>query len=266
MAELCFAAPHVLHMPRAGSAQRDAAQVAAKRGRRDDRLVAAHRFEEVYEVASVSYRTWTVTPGLAKSKRFPVVMRLCRRVEATWRRETQRKVEGKPQGTHSMERAVFIPEWTGATRGVRISVTVEKLKHGPRLPPDAKALGRRFAGYGAGGGRSDAGSAAGGGWPRRGGKRKWRCGPNPVRRVILNNFFVLPGGGGDGWCRRHSSTMVTRHYVLWVQQCPRLCTVVSSTVWMTVRGGGRRCVGFGWAKQQVPSPWGENQFKLKFMQ
>ena len=72
---------------------------------------------------------------------------------------------------------------------------------------------------------------------------------------------VLPGGGGDGWCRRHSSTMVTRHYVLWVQQCPRLCTVVSSTVWMTVRGGGRRCVGFGWAKQQVPSPWGENQFK-----
>ena len=73
--------------------------------------------------------------------------------------------------------------------------------------------------------------------------------------------FVLPGGGGDGWCRRHSSTMVTRHYVLWVQQCPRLCTVVSSTVWMTVRGGGRRCVGFGWAKQQVPSPWGENQFK-----
>ena len=73
---------------------------------------------------------------------------------------------------------------------------------------------------------------------------------------------VLPGGGGDGWCRRHSSTMVTRHYVLWVQQCPRLCTVVSSTVWMTVRGGGRRCVGFGWAKQQVPSPWGENQFKL----
>ena len=62
-------------------------------------------------------------------------------------------------------------------------------------------------------------------------------------------------------CRRHSSTMVTRHYVLWVQQCPRLCTVVSSTVWMTVRGGGRRCVGFGWAKQQVPSPWGENQFK-----
>ena len=58
------------------------------------------------------------------------------------------------------------------------------------------------------------------------------------------------------------STMVTRHYVLWVQQCPRLCTVVSSTVWMTVRGGGRRCVGFGWAKQQVPSPWGENQFKL----
>ena len=73
--------------------------------------------------------------------------------------------------------------------------------------------------------------------------------------------FVLPGGGGDGWCRRHSSTMVTRHYVLWVQQCPRLCTVVSSTVWMTVRGGGRRCVGFGWAQQQVPSPWGENQFK-----
>ena len=131
---------------------------------------------------------------------------------------------------------------------------------------DAKALGRRFAGYGAGGGHSDAGSAAGGGWPRRGGKRKWRCGPNPVRRVILNNFFVLPGGGGDGWCRRHGSTMVTRHYVLWVQQCPQLCTVVSSTVWMTVRGGGRRCVGFGWAKQQVPSPWGENQFKLKFMQ
>ena len=140
MAELCFAAPHVLHMPRAGSAQRDAAQVSAKRGRRDDRLVAAHRFDEVYEVASVSYRTWTVTPGLANSKRFPVVMRLCRRVEATWRRDTQRKVEGKPQGTHSMERAVFIPEWTGATRGVRISVTVEKLKHGPRLPPGTQRL------------------------------------------------------------------------------------------------------------------------------
>ena len=80
------------------------------------------------------------TPGLANSKRFPVVMRLCRRVEATWRRETQRKVEGKPQGTHSMERAVFIPEWTGATRGVRISVTVEKLKQGPRLPPGTQRL------------------------------------------------------------------------------------------------------------------------------
>ena len=79
-----FAAPRALHMPRAGGAQRDAAQVAAKRGRRDDRLVAAHRFEEVSAVASVSYRTWTVTPELAKSKRFPVVMRICRRVEAAW--------------------------------------------------------------------------------------------------------------------------------------------------------------------------------------
>ena len=26
-------------------------------------------------------------------------------------------------------------------------------------------------------------------------------------------FFVFLGGGGDGWCRRHSSTMFTRHYV-----------------------------------------------------
>ena len=135
-----FAAPRALHMPRAGGAQRDAAQVAAKRGRRDDRLVAAHRFEEVSAVASVSYRTWTVTPELAKSKRFPVVMRICRRVEAAWQRETQRKVEGKPQGTHSMERAVFIPEWSGATHGVRVSITVEKLKHGPRLPPGTQRL------------------------------------------------------------------------------------------------------------------------------
>ena len=47
----------------------------------------------------------------------------------------------------------------------------------------------------------------------------------------------------------------------WVQQCPRLCTVVSSATWMAVRGGGRRCMGFGGAKQQVPSPWGEKQFK-----
>ena len=52
----------------------------------------------------------------------------------------------------------------------------------------------------------------------------------------------------------------------WVQQCPRLCTVVSSAAWMAVRGGGRRCMEFGGAKQQVPSPWGEKQFKLKFMQ
>ena len=65
---------------------------------------------------------------------------LCRRVEATWQRETQRKVEGKPQGTHSMERDVFIPEWTGATHGVRVSVTVEKLKRGPRLPPGTQRL------------------------------------------------------------------------------------------------------------------------------
>ena len=79
-------------------------------------------------------------------------------------------------------------------------------------------------------------------------------------------FFVFLGGGGDGWCRRHSSTMVTRHYVFWVQQCPRLCTVVSSAAWMAVRGGGRRCMGFGGAKQQVPSPWGGKQFKPKFMQ
>ena len=47
----------------------------------------------------------------------------------------------------------------------------------------------------------------------------------------------------------------------WVQQCPRLCTVVSSAAWMAVRGGGRRCMGFGGPKQQVPSPWGEKQFK-----
>uniref|UniRef100_A0A6T2CVQ2 Uncharacterized protein n=1 Tax=Eutreptiella gymnastica TaxID=73025 RepID=A0A6T2CVQ2_9EUGL len=67
-------------------------------------------------------------------------MRICRRVEAAWQRETQRKVEGKPQGTHSMERAVFIPEWTGATHGVRVSITVEKLKHGPRLPPGTQRL------------------------------------------------------------------------------------------------------------------------------
>ena len=85
-------------------------------------------------------------------------------------------------------------------------------------------------------------------------RRRWRLSVSCFVFVC----FVLPG---DGWCHRHSSTMVTRHYVLWVQQCPRLCTVVSSTVWMTVRGGGRRCVGFGWAKQQVPSPLGENQFK-----
>ena len=78
---------------------------------------------------------------------------------------------------------------------------------------DAKALGRRFAGYGAGGGRGDAGSAARGGWARRGGKRKWRCGPASVRRVVLSIFFVFLGGGGDGWCRRHNSKMVTRHYV-----------------------------------------------------
>ena len=127
-------------MPRSGGAQRDAAQVAAKRGRRDDRLVAAHQFDEVSEVASTSYRTWTITPELAKSKHFPVVMRICRRVEAAWQCETQRKVEGKPQGTHSMERAVFIPEWSGAAHGVRVSITVEKLKHGPRLPPGAQRL------------------------------------------------------------------------------------------------------------------------------
>ena len=35
---------------------------------------------------------------------------------------------------------------------------------------------------------------------------------------LLPGCFL--GGGGDGGCRWHSSKMVTRHYVLWVQQCP----------------------------------------------
>ena len=48
-----FTAPHALHMPRAGGAQRDAAQVAAKRGRRDDRLWAAGSPAMVRAVAAV---------------------------------------------------------------------------------------------------------------------------------------------------------------------------------------------------------------------
>ena len=109
---------------------------------------------------------------------------------------------------------------------------------------DAKALGRRFAGYGAGGGRGDAGSVARGGWARRGGKRQWRCGPTSVRRVILSIFFVFLGGGGDGWCRRHSSTMVTRHYVFGfsnvhsttVHCCLVCCVDGSEGRWKEVHG------------------------------
>ena len=30
---------------------------------------------------------------------------------------------------------------------------------------------------------------------------------------VVCRRFVFLGGGGDGWCRRHSSKMVSRHYV-----------------------------------------------------
>ena len=104
------------------------------------RLVAAHGFEEVREAATASYRTWVITPWVAPGKRFPIVMRLCHRLEAAWGHRTQRNVQSKPEGMHAMNRVIFVPEWSGATRGVRVSLTEEKLRHGPRYPPGTQRL------------------------------------------------------------------------------------------------------------------------------
>ena len=35
-----------------------------------------------------------------------------------------------------MEKVVFIPEWSGAVHRVKISITEEQLRHGPRYPPE----------------------------------------------------------------------------------------------------------------------------------
>ena len=71
--------------------------------------MAAHQFAEVTEAVTISYKTWIVTPGVASSKRFPVVTRICRRVEALWQHQTERTVKGKQAGGHTMEKVVFIP-------------------------------------------------------------------------------------------------------------------------------------------------------------
>ena len=87
----------------------DADQLAEKRGSRDNKPVAVHQFAEVAEAATHHYRTSVVTPRVADNDRFPVVMRICRRVEAAWQRCTQREVQSKPASTHAMEKVVFVP-------------------------------------------------------------------------------------------------------------------------------------------------------------
>ena len=73
----------------------DAHQLAKQRGSRDDRLVAAHQFAEVAEAATHHYRTWVVTPRVADNKRFPVVIAICRRIEATWQHSPH--IAGSPE-------------------------------------------------------------------------------------------------------------------------------------------------------------------------
>ena len=155
-----------------------------------------------------------------------------------------------------MERAVFIPEWSGATHGVRVSITVEKLKHGPRLPPGTQRLwARRFAGYGAGSGRGGAGSAARGGWARRGGKRQWRCGPASVRRVILGIFLcslvvvVTDGVAGTAaqWSR---DTTFLGSAMSTTVHCGLVCCVDGS------EGRWKEVHGVWWGKAASAKPMG----------
>ena len=77
------------------------------------------------KATTASYITWTMTLGVASSKRFPVVMRICRHVEAACRRPTQRAGQGKQGGSHAMEKVMFIPEWSGGVHGVKIAITEE---------------------------------------------------------------------------------------------------------------------------------------------
>ena len=127
-------------MTRRWHAPLDAAQLAGLRARRDDRLVAAHGFEEVREAATASYRTCMITPRVAPGKRFRIVMRLCRRLEAAWGQCTQRNVQSKLEGTQAMNTVIFVLEWSGATRGVGVSLTEEKLRHGSRYSPGTQRL------------------------------------------------------------------------------------------------------------------------------
>ena len=118
----------------------DADQLAEQQGRGDDREVAVHQFAEVVEAATTSYKTWVVTPQVAYNKCLPVVMRICQRAEAARQRRTQREVQSKPAGTHEMDKVVFVLERNRAVRGLKLSMTEERLRHGPQHPPGTQRL------------------------------------------------------------------------------------------------------------------------------
>ena len=65
---------------------------------------------------------------------------ICQRVEVAWQHRTQREVRSKPAGTHAMEKVVFVLEHNGAVSWVKVSMTVERLQHGPRHPLGTQRL------------------------------------------------------------------------------------------------------------------------------
>ena len=75
-------------MTRRRHVPRDTDHFRERRGTRGEKLVAVHQFAEVTEVVTASFRMWTITPGVASSKHFPVVMRIPRRVEVVWYNRT----------------------------------------------------------------------------------------------------------------------------------------------------------------------------------
>ena len=105
-----------------------------KRRRREIRQLQRYTFAEAEHMRQEGYNSWAISPEVPAAMRRATVAQLIREFTAAWQRHTGRLVQSKDEGAaHAMERLIFVPEHEGAVRGIRTSITTQKLTRGPHL-------------------------------------------------------------------------------------------------------------------------------------